>query len=91
METLKRKKDKKSKSKKEGSVQSILIDKNMFTLTEAQDWIIEHGYKIKKVDITEGKYRFRQKEPSLFNNFTTHKLMDGVSMIYGWYLPEQII
>lgn len=48
-------------------VQSILFDKNKISLEDASKWIIEHKYKIKKVDETKNLYRFRQITPSVLD------------------------
>jgi hypothetical protein len=43
-------------------IQSILI-KNDLTLDEATQYIIDHKYKIKQIDVTDNFYRFRQLSP----------------------------
>ena len=63
------------------AIQSILIDKNYFTLKIAYAWIIKHGYKHYKIDITKNKYRFRQLEPDPSKRYYTIKLTDGVEAI----------
>ena len=45
-------------------IQSVLFDKNKISLEDASKWIIEHKYKIKKVDETKNLYRFRQIPPT---------------------------
>lgn len=44
-------------------VQSVLLRKEKFSLDEAKDWILNHGYKLVKVDTTPEYYRFRQMDP----------------------------
>ena len=44
-------------------VQSVILKKSMLSLEEAKDWILRHGYKVKKVDITPEYWRFRQVDP----------------------------
>lgn len=44
-------------------VQTILFDKDVFTLKEAKDWLEEHHYK-NEVDEKENTYRFRQVSPT---------------------------
>jgi hypothetical protein len=41
-------------------VQSILLNKDYYTLKEATKFIIDNKFKVKKVDETENWYRFRQ-------------------------------
>ena len=51
-------------------VQSVLINKKYLTRKKAEAWIKNNKYKLKKIDITENLYRFRQQEPKLFNKST---------------------
>ena len=44
-------------------VQSVLLRKDKFSLDEAKGWLLNHGYKFYKVDMTPEFYRFRQVEP----------------------------
>jgi hypothetical protein len=44
-------------------VQSVLINKNKINLSNATKWVLEKGYKVKKVDETKNLYRFRQIPP----------------------------
>lgn len=46
--------------------QSILFDRDFWTLSSARAWLKRHGYKVPKVDTTENYYRFRQLPPSKF-------------------------
>ena len=51
-------------------IQSILIDKNYFTLEQANDWIKDKGFRpIKKVHETSNLYRFRITDPKLYSRF----------------------
>ena len=47
-------------------VQSILLKRSYFTLPEAKSWIEKHGYTHRKVDVTPGYFRFRQRDPGTF-------------------------
>ena len=51
-------------------VQSVLINKKYLTKKKAEQWIKKNKYKLKKIDITDNLYRFRQQEPKLFNQST---------------------
>jgi len=44
-------------------VQSVIFDKDRFTIGEAKKWLKENNYKSPKVDITDNFIRFRQIEP----------------------------
>ncbi len=48
-------------------VQSVLIDKKYLSRKKAEEWIKKNNYKLKKIDITDNLYRFRQLDPKLFN------------------------
>lgn len=70
----------------EYKVQSVIFDKYKITLDDCFDWLIEHGYKIKKSDETDTQFRFRQLEPSYlkrqgFTEYRTIQLNDIVSLI----------
>ena len=45
-------------------VQSVLLSKKHFTKAKAIEWILEHGYQNKKIDISMNYYRFRQLDPN---------------------------
>jgi len=51
-------------------VQSVLFNKKKYTKKQAEKWIKDNGYKVKKVDITENLRRYRQLDPKLFNQNT---------------------
>lgn len=62
-------------------VQSVLIPKNKFNIIEARSYIRSHGYKLKKIDITENYYRFRQVDPVHGRDFANYKLKNGVILV----------
>lgn len=62
-------------------IQSVLIDKNIYSLDEALEFIIDNNYKHDKVDITENYYRFRQKNPSIKHNYITKQIYKGIKLI----------
>jgi len=51
-------------------VQSVLFNKKKYTKKQAETWIKDNGYKVKKVDLTENLRRYRQLDPKLFNQNT---------------------
>ena len=70
----------------EYKVQSVVFNKDQISLDDTFDWLIDHGYKIKKSDETETQYRFRQLEPSYlkrkgFTEYRTKQLNDVVSLV----------
>jgi len=50
--------------------QSVLFNKNKYTKKQAEKWLVDNGYKVKKVDITENLRRYRQLPPGSFNQKT---------------------
>lgn len=68
-------------------VQSVLLDKNIFTKQEAKKWIKEHNFKtshknrngtIKKVELVGNYYHFRQKDKKKDAIYRTKKIEKGV-------------
>ena len=51
-------------------VQSVLFNKKKYTKKQAEAWLKENNYVNKKVDITDTLRRYRQLEPTLFNENT---------------------
>ncbi len=49
-------------------VQSIIFEKDKYSITEAKKWLRTNSYMAPKVDESDGFYRFRQIEPSVVDN-----------------------
>lgn len=65
-------------------VQSLVFDRDVFSLEEARAWIASHdGFGDYGVDETENTYRFRQYDPQWFSTFRTGELREGLVAIYG--------
>lgn len=66
-------------------VQSVLIPKDKYSKKEANKWIKNNGYIIKKIDITNNYYRYRQMEPELLikDSYRTKTLNNGIILILG--------
>jgi hypothetical protein len=62
-------------------VQSLLFDKNIFTIESCISWLFHHRFKYNKIDIKQKYYRFRQYNPSLHHSYRTIKLSDGIKAI----------
>jgi hypothetical protein len=63
------------------SVQSVLFDKSKYTPEEAVIWLARHGFKLRKIDITENLLRFRQFDPRPDRQYRIKKLNKGVSFV----------
>ena len=48
------------------TIQSVLFDSSTWGEDEAREWLSEHDLKSTKLDATDNKLRFRQKDPSTF-------------------------
>lgn len=51
-----------------GILQSVLLNKNKFTLKEAKEFMAKHSIPVKKLDETEHFFRFRQVSPQVLFN-----------------------
>lgn len=67
-------------------IQSIIFDREKWTLDEAKDWILDNEFDIIKMPhLTDRFIRFRQKEPNYKKyNYITKKLKDGIEFIIGY-------
>ncbi len=65
--------------------QSLLINKNKFTLPKARAWAKRFGYKFGKVDTTENYHRFRQQDPKKFtaDSFRTIEFTEDIKLVIG--------
>lgn len=62
-------------------IQSVLIDKDIYTLEEAIDFLNDYGLSHKKVDITDNYYRFRQIPPNKKYFYQTKNFAKGIKII----------
>lgn len=65
------------------NIQSVIIDKRVYSFAQAVNYVYLHGYKLKKVDETVNFYRFRQLDPELFKKFYIKDLHNGVKLVIG--------
>jgi hypothetical protein len=81
--TKKVKRVKRGKKKRSSRVQSVLLDRDYFTLKSAINWIKSHGFVHKKVDKTKRYYRFRQFNPRSDRSYRTisPKYKKGIKFI----------
>ena len=67
-------------------IQSILFEKSVRSIGEAVEWILEHGYAIKKIDEEPDSYRFRQLSPAYLKskgyiNYQNKEIGEGVILV----------
>jgi hypothetical protein len=70
-------------------IQSVLFEKELFSLEQAVAYLVRHNMITKKVDITDKYYRFRQISPETLkrqglNKFRTVHIKDGIEYIIGY-------
>ena len=64
------------------SLQTVLIPRSFFSLTDARKWMKDNGYPVKKIDKTNNYYRFRQMEPVSGAQYYTIRLNNGIDLVY---------
>ena len=69
-------------------IQSVLVPKNKFTLLQATDWIIKHGYKYDKIDVNQRPsfYSYRQVHPNklIGYKYINKILSNGIELILSY-------
>jgi len=70
-------------------VQSVIIDKDKYTLQKAIEFLHRNNFKYNKVDITKNLYRFRQIEPAKlrkegYTHYRTKQIRPEISFIIGY-------
>lgn len=65
-------------------VQSVIFNKKYWDIVSAMTWLIEHKFKIVKVDRKKNYLRFRQENPKKFVRYFTKDLQNGIQLIIGF-------
>ena len=69
--------------------QSVLIDRRIYSLSEAKKWIKKHDFKLtfygKGVEKSENFFRFRQMAPRRFkpDKYVTKEIAEGIKLVLG--------
>jgi len=82
--TIKKLKGKGLKKKSPSQVQSIIFNKSEWTIPKAKKWLKQHSYEGLIPDVKEATIRFRQQEPSEFNDFRIKPLPNGILLVLGF-------
>lgn len=70
--------------------QSVLIDKDKYSLTEAKKWIKDHNYYVDGLDETDKLYRFRQYDPNEDKfNYRIQNIETGINLVIGYLKNEK--
>jgi hypothetical protein len=70
--------------KAKDNVQSVVFDKDMFTVAQAKAWLKKHKYKYGKVDKKANTLRFRQQDPETYSKYRTKRISDGILFVLGF-------
>ena len=62
-------------------IQSVLIKKQDYTYEEACKWILNHNFRIGRVDITKNLFRFRQIEPKKGAEYRINAINKKISFV----------
>lgn len=62
-------------------IQSILFDRRYYTPKTSVNWLLSHGHKAYKLDITPHYIRARQFDPKLYHNYRTINLGKNIKAI----------
>jgi hypothetical protein len=64
-------------------IQSVMFDRNKWTMADAKKWIRAHKKKIGRIDVTDRYLRFRQLAPAQFSFMRILSIGDGIKLIVG--------
>ena len=59
------------------TVQSVLFDKTVWNSSDAKKWLGDNNFKSSKLDETEAKLRFRQRDPGDFKDGSFRTIAAG--------------
>ena len=74
----------------EYKVQSVLFSREHFNKKQAETWLVENGYQVKKLDISKNYLRYRQLDPSYMQKlglteYHNKKLGNGhIELVIGY-------
>ena len=76
-------------------IQSVLFSKSIWNIGEALDWILEHGYAVKKIDDAPNFYRFRQLSPTYLKskgyiNYRDRDIGEGIILVLVYKELRQV-
>jgi hypothetical protein len=70
-------------------IQSVIFNKDKFNKKNSEKWLIDHKYKIKKVDITDNYLRYRQLSPSYikkqgYDKYRNKDIGNGIILVIAY-------
>ena len=74
-------------------VQSVLFDNSIWSVLDSANWLLNHDYKVLKIDESNNFIRYRQESPSVlqrqgYTQFHNKKLGNGIELIIA-YKPNK--
>jgi hypothetical protein len=77
-------------------IQSVLFNKDDFTLEKALEYLVDNNYKYDKIDYTKNMMRFRQEDPKKlfkkgYNQYHIKYLKNGVELVIATKKENSII
>jgi hypothetical protein len=77
-------------------VQSVLFNKDDFTLEKALEYLVDNNYKYDKIDYTQTMIRFKQENTKDllkkgYNEYQIKKLNNGVELVLAFKKENSII
>lgn len=65
-------------------IQSIWFKRRYWTVDEARDWVVDHGFRRDLTNSSKNFIKFKQEDPKDFNSFATIKFKRSVYAIVGF-------
>ena len=70
-------------------VQSVLFDNSIWSVLDSANWLLNHDYKVLKIDETNNFIRYRQISPAIlkrqgYTQFKNKKLGNGIKLIIAY-------
>jgi hypothetical protein len=62
-------------------VQTLIFDKDRFSVASAKKWAAAHGFKSGDTDEKENTIRLRQRDPGEYGSFRTIEFKPGVQAV----------
>ncbi len=64
-------------------VQSVMFDKDKYSVKDAKRWLKKHNFKNDDVDVKKTVIKFRQKNPKKYKDFFVKEIKSGIKFIFG--------
>ena len=70
-------------------VQSVFFDATKWSVLDSANWLLNHGYKVKKIDIPDNFIRYRQISPSTlakkgYTEYRNKRIGQGIELVIAY-------